>query len=228
MAASGPRIGLAYTLNRKTMLRTAFGRSFSKVTVVSGTGHFDGFIGQYDFNFADQGITPAFNLGRRTAVVYAAAELDPSFPEQPTSITGSRPTRRARRRTLYWTFSIQRQVSANTVLEAAYNANVGTHLQTGLVNLNQVPTAYLNQFDRSSTAPPQAVNTLNAAAGISSPQARAAGIPIAVSELHQRQHPADHAQRRAVAAAVSAVSEHRSPVRRAATRAATRPITPWC
>ena len=31
-------------------------------------------------------------------------------------------------------------MSTNTVFEVAYNANVGAHLQTGLVNLNQVPT----------------------------------------------------------------------------------------
>ena len=43
-------------------MRTAFGRSFSKVTVVSGSGHFAGFIGQYEFLSGDQGVTPAFKL----------------------------------------------------------------------------------------------------------------------------------------------------------------------
>src|SRR5262249_2736507 len=46
----------------------------------------------------------------------------------------------------YWTFSAQRQLSTNTVFELAYNANVGAHLQTGLVNLNQVPTAIWQSY----------------------------------------------------------------------------------
>lgn len=37
--------------------------------------------------------------------------------------------------------AIQRQVAGNMVIETGYNANVGTHLQTGLLNFNQVPTA---------------------------------------------------------------------------------------
>ena len=37
---------------------------------------------------------------------------------------------------------MQRELARNTVLEAAYNANIGTHLQTRLINLNQVPTQY--------------------------------------------------------------------------------------
>jgi len=60
----GPRIGMAYTPESKTTFRAAFGRSFSKVTVVSGSGHFAGFVGQYLFNSPDQGVTPAFNCHR--------------------------------------------------------------------------------------------------------------------------------------------------------------------
>jgi hypothetical protein len=66
-------------------------------------------------------------------------------------------------------------VSANTVIEAAYNANVGTHLQAGLVNVNQTPTQYLNQFIKQYGAT-AALNLLRA--DINSAQARAAGIPI--------------------------------------------------
>ena len=47
---------------------------------------------------------------------------------------------------LFWTFTIQRQMAANTVLEVGYNANVGTHLQSGLLNYNQMPTAIFDQL----------------------------------------------------------------------------------
>ena len=46
----------------------------------------------------------------------------------------------------YWTLSIQRQLSSSTVLEADYNATVGTHLQAGLVNINQVPMSVVNEL----------------------------------------------------------------------------------
>ena len=45
---------------------------------------------------------------------------------------------------LTYTFSIQRQLSTSTVLEADYNATEGVHLQTGLVNINQVPMSVVN------------------------------------------------------------------------------------
>jgi len=61
------------------------------------------------------------------------------------------------------------------VIEAAYNANVGTHLQAGLVNVNQTPTKYLNQFIQQYGAT-AALNLLRA--DINSAQARNAGIPI--------------------------------------------------
>ena len=41
---------------------------------------------------------------------------------------------------LNWTFNIQRQVTPNTIVQVGYNATVGTHLQTSVVNMNQTPT----------------------------------------------------------------------------------------
>jgi hypothetical protein len=58
----GPRIGLAYSPDSKTTIRTAFGRSFSRVTAVQGSGHFAGFIGQWAFQNTSQGVQPTFLL----------------------------------------------------------------------------------------------------------------------------------------------------------------------
>jgi hypothetical protein len=64
-------------------------------------------------------------------------------------------------------------LSSNTVLEVAYNATVGSHLQAGLVNLNQVPTPILDRLIAQYGAT-QALNILRA--DISSPAAQQAGI----------------------------------------------------
>jgi hypothetical protein len=171
----GPRLGLAYGLNSKTTIRAGAARTFARSTVVSGTTHYDGFIGQYSFASTNQGITPAFSLDTGL----------PSYPLPPQII----PTFDNNNNTNYWnghdatrmpeilayTFSVQRQLSASTILEADYNATVGAHLQTGLLNINQVPmstvNALINQLGAAAT-----VSLLNSS--ITSSAAQTAGIPL--------------------------------------------------
>ena len=173
--AWGPRVGFAFSVNNKTTVRSAFGRSFSKVTTVSGSNHYAGFIGQYNFASVDQGITPAFNTNSGLPSYPLPPQINPAFANnQNVDFWNYKDAVRAPEN-LYWTLSIQRQVSPNTVLEVAYNATVGTHLQTGLLNINQTPTAYLTQFV-NQYGPAQALNLLRA--DINSAQARAANIPI--------------------------------------------------
>jgi hypothetical protein len=173
--AWGPRFGLAFTPSKNTTLRGGFGRSFSKVTVVSGSGHFAGFVGRYEPSSPNQGVTPAFNWDTGFPPYLRPPLLDPAFSNNQNVDHWQLSDATRAPENLFWTISVQRQISANTVFEAAYNANVGYHLQTGLINLNQTPTAYLNQFlqQYGTTA---ALNLLRA--DINSPQAQAAGIRI--------------------------------------------------
>jgi hypothetical protein len=76
---------------------------------------------------------------------------------------------------LFWTFTVQRELGRNMVLEAGYNASIGTHLQTGLLNYNQVPTAVYNNLV-SQFGATQALNILRA--DIASPLAQSAGIKV--------------------------------------------------
>ncbi|MBM3734675.1 MAG: TonB-dependent receptor [Acidobacteria bacterium] len=160
----GPRIGLAYTVDPKTVIRTAYGRSFSKVTVVAGSGHFYGFIGQYAFASLDQGITSAFKLDQGLPAYPLPPNLDPAFQNnQNVDFWQLSDAVRAPENN-NWTFSVQRQISSSTVVEAAYNGVIGSRLQTGLVNINQLPTPILDRLTNQFGAA-QAVNILNSAAG---------------------------------------------------------------
>lgn len=142
----GPRIGIAYSPDEKTVLRAGFGRSFSKVTVVSSSGHFAGFIGQYVFNSTSQGITKLYNWDEGLPSYPLPPQIDPSFANN-TDVHYWQPEDAARAPEAYnWTFSIQRQLTKSTLIDVAYNAAVGAHLQTGVVNLNQVPTAIWNSY----------------------------------------------------------------------------------
>ncbi|MBV6433449.1 MAG: hypothetical protein IANPNBLG_03627 [Bryobacteraceae bacterium] len=171
--AVGPRAGLAYSIDDKTVFRAGFGRSFSKVTVVSGSGHFAGFIGQYAFNSGDQGVTSLYNWDNGLPPYKLPPQIDPTFQNNLNVDFWQLSDAARAPENLFWTASIQRQLSTNTVLEVNYNALMGSHLQAGLVNLNQMPTVYLNDFiNRFGAA--QAINLLRS--DISSPAAQSAGI----------------------------------------------------
>ncbi|HWB99052.1 MAG TPA: hypothetical protein VG672_20225, partial [Bryobacteraceae bacterium] len=149
--------------------------SFSKVSVVSGSNHYSGFIGLYSFASADQGITPAFYWDAGLPAYPLPPQINPAFSNnQNVDFWNYQDATRAPE-AMNWTLSIQRQITPNTIIEAAYNAVVGIHLQAGLLNLNQVPTAIYNNLV-AQYGPTQALNLLRA--DINSPQARAANIPI--------------------------------------------------
>jgi hypothetical protein len=169
----GPRIGIAYTPDNKTTFRAGFGRSFSRVTAVQGSGHFAGFIGQYQFENTSQGVTPTFRLDQGLPAYKLPPLIDPSFSNGNTVDwwQGQDATRAPE--ALTWTFTVQRQLAANTVLELGYNALIGTHLQSGILNYNQVPTAIYNQMV-AQFGPTQALNILRS--NITSATAVGAGI----------------------------------------------------
>ena len=172
----GPRIGMAYSPDNKTTFRVGIRPLLQQGHRGQRQRTFRRFCRPVRVQFARPGSDAGLQLGQRISVLHTAAACS-ILPSRITTrwITGSRQDAARAPENMFWTFSIQRQVSANTVIEAAYNANVGTHLQAGLVNVNQTPTAYLNQFIQQYGAT-QALNLLRA--DINSPQARAAGIPI--------------------------------------------------
>ena len=111
----GPRLGVAYALDDKTTIRAGFGRIFSRVTAVQGSGHFAGFIGQYQFDNTSQGVHADLQAGPGTAALQAAA-FDRSFLLERQHVDwwqGQDATRAPEN--LSWTFNIQRQLASNTV-----------------------------------------------------------------------------------------------------------------
>ena len=53
---------------------------------------------------------------------------------------------------LNWNFSIQRQLTGSLVLDVGYNGVVGSHLQAGLLNYNQLPFSVLQQYGKATLA----------------------------------------------------------------------------
>src|SRR5439155_20386006 len=142
--ALAPRVSFAYAANPKTTVRAGVGRSFGRVTVVQGSSHFAGFIGQYNFASPDLGITPAFYLDQGLPSYPLPPQINPSFANNQNVdwFNGQAAARPA----VYdsWTVSLQREARKGMSLEFDYNGTWGSHLQAGLLNPNQLSMDIVN------------------------------------------------------------------------------------
>ena len=162
----GPRLGLAYSLDNKTVIRAAAARAFGVVKTVSGSTHYDGFDVVFRPTSTDGGITPAFLVDQGLPSFKLPPLIDPSFSNGNNVAYWNNQAVRLPEE-YDWTFTIQRQLNSSTVLEAGYDATVGAHLEAGLLNLNQLPFSDFQQYGLTLLQ-----------SNINSPAARAAGIPI--------------------------------------------------
>jgi Carboxypeptidase regulatory-like domain len=173
--ALAPRASFAYSVNDKTILRGGVGRSYGRVTVVQGSSHFAGFIGQYVFSSADSGVTPAFNLDQGLPAYPLPPLIDPAFSNN-NDVDWFNGQAAARPATYdNWTLSVQREVRKGLTVELDYNGVYGSNLQAGLLNPNQVPMSIVNGLI-ARLGPTATRDLLNSS--ITSPAAIAAGIPI--------------------------------------------------
>jgi outer membrane receptor protein involved in Fe transport len=140
----GPHLGVAYAVNSKTTIRAGASRAFGRVTVVSGTTHYAGFIGQYSFASPNQGITPSFYLDQGFPSWPSPPLIDPAFANNNNVDWWYGQSALRAPEALDWSFSIQRELSNSMVFEADYHASAGTHLQSGNMNVNQVPMSIVS------------------------------------------------------------------------------------
>jgi len=151
--AVSPRLGLAYQISPKTVLRAGWGLSYSTVDTFAyiGGGNSQG-MGYNTINFTAPGNGVAAGklstgLSWDPAVLYGASYnpgllVNPGQAVQgaPSQIdpNGGRPPR-----VNQWNISLQREVIANLVLEAAYVGNRAVWLNAGTWGTG---TVYYNDF----------------------------------------------------------------------------------
>jgi len=164
----------AYSINDKTTIRGGVGRSYGRVTVISGTSHFAGFIGQYEFTNTDSGLTPTFLLDQGLPAYPLPPQIDPAFSNNNARVdywNGNEVMVPATYDS--WTISTQREVRRGMTVEVDYNGSKGSNLQANLLNFNQVPLAKANDLI-ARFGVTQAIAILNSQVG--SATANAAGI----------------------------------------------------
>ena len=165
----GPRLGLAYRFGEKTVLRAAYGRSFGAVTTVSGSTHQRGFTQTYGVpDQGTNGILPNMILKNGFPNYPVPPFIDPSFANKDNIPwwQGQEATRMPEQN--FWNLSIQRQLTGATVVEVGYDALIGSHLQSQLLNIDQVNPKFLTQYGQTLMA--SNINSAAAqAAGFASP-----------------------------------------------------------
>jgi hypothetical protein len=116
------------------------------VTTTTGSTHQKGFTQTTSFPNASNGVSPSFLLKDGLPSYPVPPFISPSFqngkdmPWWQNNEVSRFPEQ------LNWNFSIQRQLSNSLVVDLGYNAVIGTHLQAGLLNYNQLPFSVLQRY----------------------------------------------------------------------------------
>ncbi len=165
----GPRFGLAYQWNEKTVIRMSAGRTFSAVSTVSGSTHQRGFTQTYGVpDNGTNGVQPNMILKDGFPSYPIPPFIDPSFANKDNIPWWQGKEATKLPEINVWNLSIQRQLTSSSLMEVSYNASSGSHLQSQLLNVNQVDPKYLSQYG-FATLNSLVTSPLGIASGIRAP-----------------------------------------------------------
>jgi hypothetical protein len=167
--AIGPRLGFAYKLTNKTVLRGGYGIYYAGVTFGQGSTPILGFQGNPTAANLTNGLYPAFNLddGFPRNLIKLPPFIDPTFSNG-TAPVGYPADGLKQPRYQNWSITFQRQIGQDMVVDVAYIGNKGTRLPHN----PQFLGAGYNMNDPKVLA----LGTAVLQSDINSPAARAAGI----------------------------------------------------
>ncbi|MBM3814117.1 MAG: TonB-dependent receptor [Acidimicrobiia bacterium] len=146
-----PRLGLAYAMDSKTVLRLSGGRSFGVAKTITGSTHFEGAVLIFRPQSLNNGVTEAFTMDGGLPPYTRPPVIDSTFSNGNNTAYWDGEAVRLPENYQY-SFSIQRQVTGTTVFEANYHATIGAHLVAGLKRYNQLPFSLLERYGRNVLA----------------------------------------------------------------------------
>src|SRR6185437_10900088 len=151
-------------------IRGSYARSFGAITTVSGSTHNMGFTLTQSFNNTSGGLYPTFLFDQGLPSWTPPPFVNPSVSNG-SSVSWFQGQEASRLpESNNFNLSIQRQLSSSMLVEASYNAVMGSHLQAQLLDYNQDNPALLTAFGNIE----QSTQVLNSQVG--SALANSAGI----------------------------------------------------
>jgi hypothetical protein len=163
-----PRVGFAYKVRDKTVLRGGFGLFMGSSGDVIENGirqqYSDGFNATPTFATTNLGVTPAFYIQDGFPAFTKPPFIDPTLDNNG-SINWLQPQDGTTALISNWSLDLQRELPKGFLLDVAYVGNSGHHLGSNLLNVNQVDPKYLS-LGAALTAP------------LNSPAGQATGVPL--------------------------------------------------
>lgn len=166
----GPHLSFAYSKDTKTVIRGAYARSYGALVSVSGSTHNSGFTLTQTDSSSNAGLTPTFTMDGGFPPYITPPFINPSVSNG-TNVAwfqGEETTKLPAYDN--FSFSIQRQIGSSMFAEIGYSGVMGEHLQSELLDYNQISPSYLTAFGTVA----QSLVVLNSKVG--SAVANAAGI----------------------------------------------------
>lgn len=161
-----PRVGFAYSLNPKTVIRSGFGIFYSQIfSDLGGQVLYPGYTVTQSFSSLGTGVAQPFSLQQGMPLVAVQNLSNPQSilsqfgPSNPISASASFAQASPLPYAAEWNFGIQREVLRGLILEANYVGSSGVHLPINLP-YNNVPfdqateLAYANKTVTTQNARP--------------------------------------------------------------------------
>lgn len=159
-----PRVGLAYMLNDKTVVHAGYGIYISINGASNGFGIVaDGFNANVNTTTVNNGITPAMLVENGYPTFTPPPFISPTYD----NFSGTNWTPKSSGLPGIindYTLDIQRQLPAGMLLDIGYIGNTGQHLESALVNPEQLPIADIATYGNGTLGSPY-----NPASGIPLP-----------------------------------------------------------
>ncbi len=157
-----PRIGLAYSVDSKTVVRAAYGIYYAQGNALglSGGTFTEGYNGTVNVSSPNNGITPAFVWGTGTLPSFTPSIAPTSFigagsaEASYSSLIALDKTDSLAPYAQNYTLGVERQLPGQMVLTVAFVGNKGTHTASRLMNNDKMPLQYLhlgNMVDSDGT-----------------------------------------------------------------------------
>jgi hypothetical protein len=134
-----PRLSFAFALNDKTTIRGAATRSFGPLAGIGQSSHNLGFAVRSVVNNSSGGLNPLWNLKDGAPAWQPPPIIDPAvgLGTNPPYYGGNQANRPDSE--LNYSFNIQRQLTATSVIEVGYLATLASDITSNFLAVNQVP-----------------------------------------------------------------------------------------